>query len=160
MKSIYKHLEEKMQLYYCITRWLSPPTTFYLENSQVYSKGKRIVQYTSEYSSPRSSTCKHLLSLALFFSICVYLHLICVFPQKHLIVSGIISIPKYHPSMCLLCSHNPIITTEKSNDSIMSFNMQSVSIQYPQLSPRCLLRKTLHPGSNTVVFGCVLALPL
>lgn len=40
MKSIYKPLEQKMQLYYCITWWLSSPTTFYLENSQVYSKGK------------------------------------------------------------------------------------------------------------------------
>lgn len=135
----------------------SLPPTFYLENSQVYSKGKRIVQYTSEYSSPRSSSCKHLLSLALFFNICVYLHLIYVFPQKHLVVSGIISIPKYHSSMRLLCSHNPIITTEKNNDSIMPFNMQSVSIQYPQLSPRCLFGKTLHPGSNTVFGSASLA---
>lgn len=34
----------------------------------------------------------------------------------------------------------------------MSFNKQSISIPYPQLFPKCLFRKTLHPGSNTA-FG-------
>lgn len=81
MKSIYKHLEEKMQLYHCMTQWLSSPTTFYLENSQDHSKDKRIVQQTSNCSSPRSSICKHLLSLALFQYLYISTSYMCFSPE-------------------------------------------------------------------------------
>lgn len=126
-------------------------TTFYLENSPVCSKGKRIVQYTAEYPSPRFIIVILCFPLLSFFDIYTYVSVsYMIFSQEHLIVLDIISVPKYYFSMHLLYNHNTIRTAEKNDDSVIycAVYIRSVSQPSPENLLACLFIYLLDSASK------------